>query len=140
VHYDEVLQRLKTKGYRLTAARRAIVEAFTGSCNPQSAQEVHAALAKGGLKTNLTTVYRELQFLTDEGIVRPVQFEDGVQRFEAAHEGHHHHHVVCIECKDIQEIHLEPELKDVERDIQRSKGFTILRHTLEFYGLCKKCK
>jgi Fur family transcriptional regulator, ferric uptake regulator len=132
------LEHLKADGHRLTAARRAIVELFQGDCNPQSAQDVQATLMKSGLSPNLTTVYRELQFLADVGILRTVQFEDGVQRYEAAH-AHHHHHLVCVQCKDVQEVHAERDLESLESDIATHKGFKVLRHTLEFYGLCKKC-
>jgi Fur family transcriptional regulator, ferric uptake regulator len=133
-----ILERLKADGHRLTAARRAIVELFQEGCNPQSAQDIQMALAKKRLSPNITTVYRELQFLADQGVLRTVQFEDGVQRYEAAH-AHHHHHLVCVNCKTVQEVHAEHDLETMERDIGKTKGFTVLRHTLEFYGICRKC-
>jgi Fur family ferric uptake transcriptional regulator len=135
---DVILQKLKADGHRLTAARRAIVEAFAADCNPLSAQDLQANLAKKGLSPNLTTVYRELQFLAERAILRTVQFEDGVQRYEAAH-GHHHHHLVCVKCSDVQEIHADHELEKIEKSLGAQKGFTVLRHSLEFYGYCRKC-
>lgn len=137
---EHVLALLKGKGYRMTSARKAIVEIFGGRCNPLSAQDVHEKLKKKGLATNVTTVYRELQFLADEKILHTVQFDDGVQRYEPSHEGHHHHHLVCVECKTVQEVAVENDLQDTERAITKKNDFSILRHSLEFYGLCRKCR
>ncbi len=124
----------------MTTARRAIVEAFGHDCNPLSAQEVHAMLRGQKVAANVTTVYRELQFLADQEILRAVQFEDGVQRFEFAEAGHHHHHLICLKCSEVEDVHVEDDLEDMERAISKQKQFTVLRHSLEFYGHCKRCR
>ncbi len=137
---ETILAKLKQAGFRMTSARKAIVEMFGTGCNPLSAQDVHARLKTKGFATNVTTVYRELQFLADQSVLHTVQFEDGVQRYEQIHEGHHHHHIVCVECKDVQEVSVEKDLQETERAISKKKDFSILRHSLEFYGLCRKCR
>ncbi len=137
---ETILAKLKEGGFRITSARKAIVEMFGTGCNPLSAQDVHERLKKKGFATNVTTVYRELQFLADQSVLHTVQFEDGVQRYEQIHEGHHHHHLVCVECKDVQEVSVEKDLQETERAIAKKNDFSILRHSLEFYGLCRKCR
>lgn len=137
---DTVLSSLKEKGFRMTSARKAIVEMFSGKCNPLSAQEVHEKLKKKGLATNVTTVYRELQFLVEQSVMHTVQFDDGVQRYEMMHEGHHHHHLVCVDCKEVTEVSVEKDLQDTERVIAKKNDFSIIRHSLEFYGRCRKCR
>lgn len=137
---EQILSSLKEAGHRMTNARKAVVAAFGEGCNPLSAQDVHATLQKKGLTTNVTTVYRELQFLADQDVVHTVQFEDGIQRYELSHDGHHHHHLVCVACKDVKEVSVDHEaLSGVERAIGKKTGFSVLRHSLEFYGKCADC-
>lgn len=131
---------LKKAGHRMTAARTAIVDIVLSAGTPLSAQDVSAALAKRAVSANVTTVYRELEFLRERGICAPVTLADGVQRYESAALGHHHH-LVCVGCNAIKDVELpHEELHAAEKRIERSHGFTIVRHALEFYGRCGKCR
>jgi len=134
------LEELKKAGHRMTAARTAIVDIVLSAGTPLSAQDVSTALVQRVVSANVTTVYRELDFLHEQGICVPVTFADGVQRYESAALGHHHH-LVCIECNAIQDVELpHEELHAAEKLIEKSHGFTVLQHALEFYGRCEKCR
>jgi Fur family ferric uptake transcriptional regulator len=136
---EEAVDVLRTGGHRITAARAAIVGAVLTAGSPVSAQEVSAALAASKVPANVTTVYRELEFLRENGVVVPVSFADGVQRYESADLGHHHH-LVCVECERIQDVEVpHAELHEAEKRIAATKKFTVLRHALEFYGTCDRC-
>ncbi len=88
----------------------------------------------------MTTVYRELEFLRQQGILVPVSFADGVQRYESA-ELEHHHHLICIQCNAIEDVHIEHgELDKAEKVIAKTTGFEVFQHSLEFYGHCRKCQ
>lgn len=135
-----VLETLKKDGFRLTPARMAIVEATLDAGSPVSAEQVAAALKRAKVPANITTVYRELEFLRERGVLAPVTFADGVQRYESAGLGHHHH-LVCVGCDAIQDIALpHDELHAAEHQIEKTHGFSVLQHALEFYGRCAKCR
>lgn len=135
-----VLTSLKSSGHRITRARAAIVDAVLSAGMPVSAHDVHASIAKVGTRANVTTVYRELEFLRDKGFVTPLTLADGVQRFEPADLGHHHH-LVCLTCRGIQDVHVPHEqVHAAEQVIARTHGFTVVQHTLEFYGYCAACR
>jgi len=134
----DILETLKKNGHRITSARRNVIASFSSGCNPVTAQEVHVQLRKKGFSPNVTTVYRELQFLTEQGLLRTIQFDDGVARYELA-DGHHHHHLVCIRCKAVDEIEMDHDIDSLEQQIAKQKNFAVQRHSLEFYGLCSKC-
>lgn len=135
-----VLDSLKKGGFRLTEARKAIVAAAIGAAAPVSAQDVAAALKKRAVAANVTTVYRELEFLREQGILVPVSFADGVQRYESAALGHHHH-LICVECKKVEDVVVPHEqVHAAEKTIEKERGFSVLRHALEFYGRCVKCR
>lgn len=134
----ETLAALQREGFRITSGRRAIIAHFAENDEPFSAQQVHAVLRKKGLGTNIASVYRELAFLAERGILTPVQLADGIQRFERAGQAHHHH-LVCRSCSAIEDVALPHDLDGLEQTIAKEKGFTVQAHTLEFYGVCKKC-
>ncbi len=134
---SEFIGQLKERGHRITAARKSIVELLTKNTKPLGALDVHRLLSKK-ISINPTTVYRELQFLAEEGLLSTVQFHDGVQRYESASLPHHHH-LVCLSCNEVEDVHVDHELSAVERTIEKTKRFTVERHSLEFYGKCGKC-
>lgn len=136
--HSSILERLKTQGFRLTAARKQLVELFGKECHPVSAADVLAMLKKHGLNVNTTTAYRELTFLEEQGIIRSVHFQDGVQRYESA-DLPHHHHAICVSCHRVEDIEMEHNFSAVERQIKKQKNFAVSHHSLEFYGRCGRC-
>lgn len=133
---DSLLKDLKKTGYKLTAPRKEILNILTS--NPLSAQEVAVVLKEKGFNTDLVTIYRTLELLNDLGIVRKIQFEDKIARFELTVGQEHHHHLVCIKCGIIEDIVLDEEA--VTRQIEEESEFKVQRHALEFFGFCKSCQ
>lgn len=136
---ENIIGSLKAKGHRITISRRAIVEAFTASVGPVAAADIIAMLKKKRVATDKTTVYREIEFLTKEGILREVQFDERSKRYELA-SGEHTHHLICTNCKKVDDAVLDHDLDDVEKRLQKQKKFKVQHHSLEFYGLCGKCQ
>jgi len=134
----ELFDQLRSAGFRITQARKAVVGLMHERRCALSVPEISELLAKRDMKPNLSTLYRELQFLTDQGVTQEVVFKDGVMRYELA-ESQHHHHLVCNNCEKIEAVELGEHLHAVEHSIQKSKRFQITSHSLEFYGICEKC-
>ncbi len=134
-----LLVNLKDSGCRITRTRRAVLGVLSASRVLLSADDLRRALDARSLKVNKTTVYRELAFLKARGILHEIHFGDGTVRYRLCPDTHHHH-VICLNCKRAEDVALDGELKEVEADIGRSKGFQVLHHTLEFYGLCPECR
>ena len=135
---DHIIKHLKGKGHRMTSGRKWFIKIFIKNTKHLSAQDVHQLLAEKGLDVNLSTVYRELQFFSDEGVIRSVQFADGVQRYELKEEGHHHH-LICTKCESAQDIYMDNDLDALESRIEKENNFSISHHMLDFYGVCGKC-
>lgn len=129
---------LKDKGYKATRARSAIIKLFARASLPASAKDVITCLAKEGLKVNKTTIYRELEFLTEQNILQVIHWGDSVIRYEKAeHGGNHHHHLICNTCGRVEDVNLKDE-KLVKEASQT--GFKVKSHSLEFFGLCTGCQ
>lgn len=138
--HSGIISNLKDSGQRITKVRTQIVELFTKSNLPLSAQEILEDLETRGLKVNKTTVYREIDFLTAQKIIKDLDFGDGKKRFELYDDSKHHHHIICLNCKAIEDVDLKLDLQDEENRISKQKNFQVLNHSLEFFGLCSNCK
>lgn len=112
---------------RQTKARSAIITNFRTTTRPISAIDL---LNK--IDVNKTTIYRELDFLIDAGIIDSVDFGDGIKRYELKNEDTHHHHLVCLNCKNISDI-------AVKEDFEIPNNFKLVKHNLEFFGYCSDC-
>lgn len=133
-----IIQTLKERGLRQTAARTALIETLAERHEPRSAGDLLAALVARKLLVNKTTLYRELEFLRQQGIVTDVRLNERQIRYELA--GEHHHHLVCTSCDRIEDVVLDRDLESEERRIERTTRFKIQRHVLEFFGVCAKCR
>ena len=134
----EIISKLKREGFRSTKIREAILFLFCLSKKPLSCQDIQKHLDKKSINANKTTVYRELGFLKTKNIIEEFQLDDGVKRYEIS--SNHHHHAICVKCRKIDCIELKQELKSQEAQIQKNNKFKIISHSLEFYGLCRKCQ
>ena len=128
----------KLVGCRQTKTRTRIL-AILAKAHPLAAREVKERLANQKILVNKTTVYRELDFLLAKKIISEVTFQDGVKRYELAPE-EHGHHVICLSCHKVQRIPLAHDLENQEKKISKLLNFKILKHSLEFYGLCRECR
>jgi Fe2+ or Zn2+ uptake regulation protein len=134
-----MLDKLKSKGHRITKARKAILEIFQEEKMPLSVGELGAKLHTLGIKVNKTTLYREIDFLLSEEIIKEINLGEDKKRYEAAGNAHHHH-LICINCKKVEDIDLQNDLSKHEAQIKRTKNFKVINHSLEFFGLCKSCQ
>ncbi len=131
---------LRTQGHKITKNRTAILEFLSNQSEPIAADEVLKHIQEEHQSINKTTVYRELFFLLEHNFIHEVELGDGKKRYEIALNRPHHHHIVCINCKKITDIPLEKELESIELDIEKTTGYELSSHMLEFFGLCKSCK
>lgn len=137
---EQLVDALRTKGFRITKIRQAMIEALVAASQPVSAPQLLEQVSLKHPSVNKTTIYRELDFLADNRILSEIDILDGMKRYEILHPNHHHHHLVCTSCRDIQCVEVpHHDLHTLEGKIQQTHNFTVQSHVLEFFGLCKKC-
>jgi Fur family transcriptional regulator, ferric uptake regulator len=135
----QVVKDLKTKKHRITKARKEVLKYFLHNKKPLSAINLLNYLHKNGLKVNKTTAYREIDFLLKMKVIQEVYINPKRIYYESAFLKHHHH-LICNNCGRIEDIELEKDLSDTERNIQITKKFKVKSHSLEFFGTCAKCQ
>lgn len=114
---------------RQTPIRNQLISLFQNHSSPLSAPEILRQV-----KANKTTIYRELDFLLLNKVISEVDFADGLKRYESAVLPHHHH-LICVNCKSVTDADLK-----VEKLILSKSKFKVLKHDLEFFGLCSRCQ
>lgn len=136
---ESIIGELKQAGFRITPARHATLEILAAAQTPLDVAGLLQALSERGHRVNKTTVYRELSFLRERGIIQEIQFGEDKKRFELAL-GHHHHHLRCVHCHTIEDVDMQDDLAKTERFIAQQKQFKVINHALEFFGVCARCQ
>lgn len=122
---------------RYSKKREAILSVIQGTdCHP-SAEWVYRQLKAQHPNLSLGTVYRNLAFFQERGLVRSVGVVQGQERFDAITAPHSH--FVCSCCGRVQDLPgIQPE-EELDRSVGRQYGLAVEHHELTFYGLCPSC-
>ena len=74
----------------------------------------------------------------EHGFAQKKIFEGQSPRYEHHHLGKHHDHLICTKCSKILEFHND-EMERLQLRIANGKGFHMLQHKMEIYGICSEC-
>ncbi|MEI7777029.1 MAG: Fur family transcriptional regulator [bacterium] len=127
---------LRGGGLKATKPRVAVLGVFSDDCRPMTAEEIFQKLLHE--KIDLATVYRSLKSFEESGIVEIVNLHKDSIYYELS--DHHHHHVICKKCglvERLKECDIDASLKQIQKSVRNFKHIT--SHSLEFFGICKKC-
>jgi len=137
---ETLYQSIREAGLRVTSTRKAFLLVLASSRRPLSAKEIREALSQSGRAVNKTTVYREIESLENIGVVKSIQFGERSSYYELT-ETAHHHHLVCLQCDRIEDIDIdEQSLVKQEQQMIADRLFRVVRHSLEFFGVCYRCQ
>lgn len=102
-----------------------------------SAAQIRDALSAGSPGISLATVYRNLEVLLAEGLLREVACEGGPARYDGNLDPHHH--FSCEGCGRIVDVDLSPPRAWMRR-LAGDSGLRATRVSITFYGLCDPCE
>jgi Fur family transcriptional regulator, peroxide stress response regulator len=134
---EEIVTRLRAQGHRLTPQRLAVVRALVGSSEHPSAEQVYQRLQPEYPMMSPATVYKTIDTLKALDEVLELEFRDGPNRYDA-NIPNSHPHLMCTGCGRIDDL----EIEDIDRLAQPAlaqSGYQVLRHRLDFYGICPSC-
>ena len=129
---------LEARGFRLTAARRVILDTLAAGGGHVTADELTDLVRRRSTTIGRMTVYRTLELLCDLGLLRPVYQGSGAAHYVLLHDGHHHH-MICSACGQVIEFD-ECALGELPAHIAGRHGFRVEGHLLELYGVCAACE
>jgi len=119
-----------------TKKRQVIIAILERENRWLSADEIHQ-ITSTILRMNASTVYRGLHALVESGIVEKIVRQDQISYFRTISHAHKHN-LVCTICKAKIPVDICP-LAELEEKLERTTGFQITGHSLEFSGVCPKC-
>jgi len=138
---EQVTHKLHAEGGRMTPQRRLILEALASCPDHPTAEEIYIRASENDASLHLSTVYRTLRWLEEEGFVSPRWFEDEhrQERFDTTHNDNgDHYHFRCRICNAIVEFP-EPLVEEIKVAYQSRCGGRIESATLTLYGICQRC-
>jgi Fur family ferric uptake transcriptional regulator len=128
---------LEEHNLKQTKQRDAILDVFLGATGHVTSEEIFSRVRAEHPNIGYTTVYRTLKLLCDAGLASERHFDDGITRYEIAHE--HHDHLVCVRCGKIIEFECAM-IEATQAEVADRYGFRVLRHRHELYGHCSSCR
>lgn len=112
-----------------------------------SAKEIFVLLQPGGHDIGIATIYRTLDLLDKAGLLRKIRCPGGQVRYQYKRndQSDHQCHLICTVCgkildyRDFEQEELDL-LGKTEDLLEQKSGFLIRDHSIEYFGLCKKCR
>ena len=122
-------------GVRFTLQRQAIIEVLRSTTHHPDAQWVHEQVRRTLPRVSLATVYRNLDFLTRQGVILQIATKDPAARFDG--NTRMHGHIACTHCSRIDDVPLPRAVTEL-RDLGPA-GYRSVEVKLEFEGVCPEC-
>ena len=136
--FEQLIAKLRTSEYRLTPQRVELIRLIATSEGHPSASELYNQIKNQFPTMSLATVYKTLDLLKELGEVLEIGLRD-----DSHYDGNKpypHPHLICVKCQKIMDGELELAVKNIVQEVEQSFGFQILKHQLDFYGLCPDCQ
>lgn len=133
---DAIAERLDSEGYKMTRARREIVDWVAQQRERFTANEVVESIAHAGI--GRATVFRTLDLLVQLGYLNRIHSPTDCATYTLC-DGAHHHHLVCTSCSRVIPIS-DPSIEAKLRGIAKRENFRVSNHHLEVFGECADCQ
>ena len=116
--------------------RAVVLSVVRSTLEHPTAAWVHAQARRKLPRIGLGTVYRNLERLAAEGLIREIRGLPGPTRFDGKVE--RHYHIRCLGCGRVNDLPIGV-TRRLEREAARATDFVILGHEVEVQGLCPGC-
>ena len=137
---DQLEQKFKKKGLKLTDQRRTIARVILdskqdyGESDHPDVDELYNRVSKIDTKISIATVYRTVKLFEEAGILTKHDFKTGKARYELNDD---HNHLIDIKTGNIIEF-VDKEIEKLQKKVAEKYGYTLVDHKLELYGIKKK--
>lgn len=129
---------LAEKNLRPSRQREIILSRFLSIERHITPEGLYDILKKKNPGIGSATVHRALKLFSRCGLAREVSLGDRKTYYEHTYKHKHHDHLICRKCGRTFEF-FEPTIEKLQKEIAGKFDFTIENHTLQIYGLCRRC-
>lgn len=118
---------------RYTSQRQAVWDEIKNSTEHRDAEEIYLHLNnRKKIKVSRATVYRTIDVLVKNKLVRKMDLGDGKALYEPKINKDHHDHIICVETGKITEFYNE-ELELLQEKIVSEHGYKLVRHVHQLF-------
>ena len=135
---DTLKKVLKKEGLRYTHQRQAVWDELSTSNEHRDAEEIYLALHNSELNVSRATVYRTIDVLVKNNLVRKLELGDGRARYEHKMDIAHHDHLICVQCGKIEEF-MDNMIENRQEMIVQKFGYKLIRHIHQLFVICDEC-
>ena len=123
---------LKSEGLRYTDQRQAIWDEIRNNNEHRDAEDIYNKLKERNVKVSRATVYRTIDVLVKNKLVRKMDVGEGRSLYEPRLTDEHHDHMICLDTGDIVEFY-NKELEDLQDTIAKKHGYKVIRHVHQLF-------
>jgi Fur family peroxide stress response transcriptional regulator len=134
---QQMLLKLKTRNFRLTPQRLAVLKILAASSIHPSVEDIYAEVRKTFPTTSLATIYKTIALLKEIHEVLEIRFTES-SRFDG-NKPYPHPHILCIQCGRVMDPVL-PGVAELVAAAAEHSGYRIVDHRLNFFGICPDCQ
>ena len=133
---EAAVEALRERGLRVSAARRLVLEALFGAAGPVSVERIAEGLEGRLPRSDLASVYRNLETLEEVGLVRHFHLGHGRGLYALA--APEHEYLVCESCHAVRSVAKE-ELDGIRGQVRDRFGYEARFTHFPLVGLCPDC-
>lgn len=122
---------------RYSKQRELILKTVLENKVHPDAEYVYDLLKEEYPDLSLGTVYRNLNILAKNNILKRISIPNGSDRFDGTLA--EHQHVICTECGKVADIYIH-EINKICKNIHEKTGFDINFTSLAIEGICQECR
>ena len=137
--YNSYKTMLSNEGLKFTPQRLEVLEEIVLGGGHRECEEIYLSMKEKGKSISRATVYRTIDLLVKNNLVRKLELGDGRARYESKMNSSHHDHLICMDCGDIVEF-VDDEIESKQEKIALQNGFVLKKHIHQLFGSCKKCQ
>ena len=135
---QELVDKLRPLGVRLTPQRLAIAEVVVNSADHPTVRDIFERVRAFFPYVTIATVYSTLSMLEDVGIVRELPFQRQ-SRYDANLSPHVN--LVCVGCGNVVDADAGQEtVGELQELVSGETDFQVASQRVDFYGWCSGCQ
>jgi len=122
---------------RMTNQREIILRELVASGQHLTADELYDIVKKIMPRISLATVYRNLEILSEAGLIGKLEISGRQKRFD--YDPSEHDHIYCVDCHRVDNLELDRESINKE-EFRAVGGYSVTGYRLEIVGICPECQ
>ncbi|MEL7223308.1 MAG: Fur family transcriptional regulator [Cyanobacteria bacterium P01_D01_bin.36] len=128
---EDAIARCQALGMRLSRQRRYILELLWEQKEHLSARAIYDQLNRQGREIGHTSVYQNLEALSEQGVIECVERSDGRLY---GHVSSSHSHVNCTDTDQIIDVNVELPAFILEQ-VEAQTGVKVSDYRIDFFGV-----